>query len=673
TNTLENRKLTNVIDRWIELTQRDGEKKGKIQAIPADDPRVQKLLSGLSLTERDQVDTLMQQRLMSTQHMQNQILEKGLQISSTRGGSLLQKMVGGKLNVNVSLASDLLNAFTADRSDPIAARTADMTMTQVQNQLTPEAFHDLAKFTENAAAEWTKYKEWFQENPDWASAQRYGQFIAEFKRGGKTYVVGVDNRKEAESLAKGAPLTSFKKNQQDDPDKPPYLGLDAVGTINFLREKQQTQIDILRNRGVISDQEGVEMLKRYSPVEQLATEETYRRGALGLTPQPRRLTKLSEEHPWLQNHFSWVSKTANYWSRQLLREQVKAHLLDPEIAQNKELSNLIRDHYDNMLKPDSATGRFMQKAASTWFMGLNLATAMVNGTQPFLTHVAEFTSMTGKPLDSYRRVLSALGEAVSGGLRHTWKTSDHEWLMERAANDGIRDLAMHDDQAAVQETLSTNFKRAMQRNKVQTTGQRLGTMAGTFSNVALWPFRQVERLNNDAALLASFDYYRESQPNLSRDEAYAKAKDFNSAVNYGGGAAQRSIGLYKGVPRTLAMLSTAMQSYTLGSSFQLARYIRAGLFRPDGLTPHEVYSARKAGVQMLGTQCALAGVLGLPFVSSAIAALDKAFPDLEVNKHLREWMHQIAGEDGENGNVLTDIGMTGIPSMMGWDVQSRLS
>jgi hypothetical protein len=36
-------------------------------------------------------------------------------------------------------------------------------------------------------------------------------------------------------------------------------------------------------------------------------------------------------------------------------------------------------------------------------------------------------------------------------------------------------------------------------------------------------------------------------------------------------------------------------------------------------------------------------------------------------------MAQLLGEDGENGHVLTDIAMTGVPSMMGWDLQSRLT
>jgi hypothetical protein len=329
-----------------------------------------------------------------------------------------------------------------------------------------------------------------------------------------------------------------------------------------------------------------------------------------------------------------------------------------------------------MLTPDTPFGAFAQRFASTWYMGFNPGSALINATQPFMTHVAELTSLSGKPIDSYKRVLRALGETAKGGLKGTWKTPDHEWLMQQAARDGEIDFSMYDDNAATQESIMTNYKRIMNKNRTQTLGQYLSTKAGAVAQSSMWMFRGVERVNNMAALLSSFDYYRESQPNLSRDEAYAKALEFNHSVNFGGGRAQRPVLTFAGrgaFPRTTAMLATSMQSYVLGTTFQLARYIRAGFFRPTGLTPGEVYSARQAAVQMLATQLSLAGVLGLPFVSSAVGLLDKTFPDLEVNRHLREWMNDVTGGDAEGGHVLADIAMTGIPSMLGWDVQSRLS
>lgn len=107
--------------------------------------------------------------------------------------------------------------------------------------------------------------------------------------------------------------------------------------------------------------------------------------------------------------------------------------------------------------------------------------------------------------------------------------------------------------------------------------------------------------------------------------------------------------------------------------FQIARYLKEGFFRPQGLTPHEVYSARIAGVQMLATQLGAAGILGLPLASSMLAILNTAFPGLELHRHFREGMDTVLGGDERNGHVLTDIAMTGVPSMMGWDLQSRLS
>lgn len=121
------------------------------------------------------------------------------------------------------------------------------------------------------------------------------------------------------------------------------------------------------------------------------------------------------------------------------------------------------------------------------------------------------------------------------------------------------------------------------------------------------------------------------------------------------------------------MLGTSLQSYVLGTTAQIARYLQRGFFRPDGLKPQEIHAARQAALQMLATQFAAAGVLGMPFVSGAIALLDKAFPELELNKNLREMVNSFLSEDEENGNVLTDIAMTGVPSMFGWDMQSRLS
>jgi hypothetical protein len=609
--------------------------------------------------------------------MQSQILEMMRRIAATNGGAVAQRQNGGKLKDGVTLADTLFDALITDRSDPNAAQMAEQKIAQVQQRMTPEAFNELAKYVQGETNKWKAQQEYFQANPAWSTGARYGKYLVTFKRGGKVFLAGVDSEKEANNLAAGGRIIDFKRNQRDDPDIAPYMGPDTPGMLNRMRQVEENQVAILRRNGVLTTPEDVEAYMRTAPSGVIATEEAYRRGIPGLTPPPRGLTKGAEELPWLQNHFSWVHKTSNYWSRQLLRAQARAHLLDPEIAGNADLASKLATHYENLLHPDTTAGRLTQRSVMTWFMGYNPASAIVNATQPFVTHVAELTSLTGKPLDSYRRVTGAMRDIVDywkSGKQ--WKDPEIAKLIHQASLDGELDFSMFDDQAAAQESIATNYKRAMSGSKIQTLGQRLSTFAGAYTTAGMWMFRGVERFNNMSALISAYKFYRESEPNLSRDEVIQKAYEFNHAVNFGGGRAQRPIGIFAGrgaFPRTAAMIGTSMQSYVLGTTFQIARYIGAGYFRPAGLKPHEVYAARIAAVQMLGTQLAAAGVLGLPFVSGALAVLNQLFPDLELNRRLRESVSGLLDSDGDNGHILSDIAMTGVPSMMGWDMQSRLS
>lgn len=663
-------------DRWIaENNIEAGRNEKGVTVIDVDDPRIQKIVGGLSPGDRDIVEDMVNKHSISTQQFQDQVLEVGMKISSTKGGALVQKLTGGKFKDSQELASRLLKAFTVDRTDPNAAAAADNEIRFVQERMQPDQFLTVAKFTEAAANHWKEQKAQFDQNPGWSTARRFGKYLIEFKKNGKVILDAVDSQKEAKARAEGRPY-KLTPNRQYDEDRPPSLGFDAPGVAARLRQYDQNMRDILQNTGTF-EPEQIELMKKYASSEQFITEEAYRGGLPNLQPQPRKLGKGAEELPWLRNHVSWIHQSSNYWSRQLLRTQAQAHLMDPEIAANPQLRTDLQKHFENMLQPDTQFGRFMQRFATTWFMGANPASAMMNATQPFMTHVAEFTAMTGKPLQSYRRVLSALGEIVSSGFGHKeWKDPVTADFMKRFIRDGEADQSMFDDEAAGNELLHTNLVRMLNGDKPQTLGQKLGTVAGNMSNASMMLFRTVERINAMIAGIASYKYYLKSEPNLGLDGAYTKAVQFHHAVNFGGGAAARPIGAFGGrgaFPRTTAMISTAMQSYNLGTTFQLARYIRQGFFRPAGLTPAEVHASRTAAVQMLSTQLAAAGVLGLPFVSGMLAVLNQAFPDLELNRKLRENMHALFGGDDDNGNLLADIGMTGVPSMMGWDMQSRLS
>ena len=139
-----------------------------------------------------------------------------------------------------------------------------------------------------------------------------------------------------------------------------------------------------------------------------------------------------------------------------------------------------------------------------------------------------------------------------------------------------------------QEKTAINLKRAIAKNRPQTIGQQLGTLAGHYSNASMFMFKAMERINNTGAVLSAFDIFREQ--GLDRNTAYAKALEFNRGVNDVGGKANKPIGLFSGTDkfsRSSAMIGTSMQSYMLGSLFQMGRYIQKGAFGGSSLTPAE--------------------------------------------------------------------------------------
>lgn len=669
---LANPKVEKAVNKWMYENQRQGKDSG-VQILPDSTPEVQQALKGLTPAERADVLDIITKQQVSQQMMQAQVVEKMGQIADVNAATLLGRFTGLKVGQNVALANTIREALGVDFTNPVEAQQAQQKLAEVQTKISPEAFQAAFRYLQLENAKIGAWREHFAANPAWASGQRYGKYVVTFRRGKRVFTLGADSKAEARKLAEGATIESLELNRKSDDDAPPVLGPEADKMILRLRELEQNQVDMLRANGMPEDD--LQAIGRTSPVAQFEREEAARIGIPNIVSPARGLTRGAEELPWLSNHFSWVQKASTYWSRQLFRAQTRAHLLEPEIAANPALQSWMRTHFENILHQDPESTQKFKRFMTTWFMGYNPANVLVNSVQPFVTHVAEFTSMTGKPIDSYNRVIRALREIGGHYVKgQEWATPEHSRLMQDAVEALEVGYGKFDDEAAAQESIATNYKRILAGNKPQTLGQRLGKLAGVYSTAGMWMFQQGEQVNNRAALLASFDFYREK--GLSYEDARQKAFEFNRAVNFGGGRANRPVGAFSGrgaFPRSAAMLGTALQSYVLGTTFQLIRYLKAGGFRSPSLTPGERHAAVKAGVQLLATQFAAAGLLGLPFVSGAIALLDKAFPELELNRKTREHVKDFLSSDEENGSILSDIAMTGVPSMFGWDLQSRLS
>lgn len=674
--TISTLKTQKAVDRWMAENniQAKNEERG-VTLLQTENPEVAKVLDKLTPEEREGViDTVTKSGIM-TQATHQQILGHIEQISNTDGGiiAMLDSQTT-KPEVAVEMAGRVFAALNVDRTDPQAAQVADAQLKVVQERMSAPGFLKLLQFMQGEQGKYSAWRDYFVQNPYWATAQRQEKFLVEFNRGGKKYQLQASSEKEAKVIAEGGTNLVISDNLKGKNDEMPQLGPDTPALISRLKELQATQDAVMKP---LMTPDAFEKRQQFDPVTQLSRELAATGGAPQFNAPPRLLSQGAEELPWLWNHISWVQRQSNYWTRQLFRAQSRLYLSSPELTDAPDLQKQLQEHVDNMLRPDPQLIQKVNHFTSTWFMGFAPASALINGMQTLSTLVPELTNISGRPVESYglwrKSVSEVVGHLAKGGGK-VWKDPEIDDLMRSGEKSGQVGFSMWDEAAQAHETISTNYKRAMMKNKPQDTWQRLGSIGGAWSTAAMWMFKNVEMFNQRVALVASYRQARDM--GLGVEDAQKQAFEVNLAVNYGGGRAGRSTGLYSGkdqFSRGAAMLATNMQNYNLGVVSQLSRYLQNGLFRPEGLKPSQVHAARLAATQMLGTQLAAAGLLGLPFVSGAVAVLNQAFPGLEVNRRLRETMDSVLGSDKENGSVLSDAALTGLPSMLGWDMQSRLS
>lgn len=671
----KDKKLNRLADKWVYWNQEIAKREDNrgVTMLPETHPKIQELRRKVSESEWELVRDIVQRRGISIRQLQDQILQTLKQEAATYGANLILRTEGRKVADSLKVSTRLFDALSAELGDPQMDAIVRAKVQEVQQAVQPETFNALMEMYEGQIERFRAHEQYFKDNPEWASAQRTERYLVRFKRSGRVFNLQASSKKEAEELAKGGTELKLERNDKFD-NETPDLGIESSKVANRLRELDNNLANWLLGKGLIDQATAEDIRNRMGTGAQFGREQVAHQSIPNFTPPARLLSQGAAELPWMWNHLTWAQRQSNYWSRRLFRAQMDMYLNDPEISQSKEYTDLVKTHRNNMLQQDPIVAQRMSRFFVSWFLGFAPASAMVNGTQTMLTNVAEITRLTGRPLESYKRVFGATKDLAAYTRDRKFDDPELQWVMEQSALDGEFGLSMWDESALAQEAVVTNHKREMMRHKPQTLGQRLGNFAGSASNVSMMLFKSVEKFNNHVAILTGYKMYREQ--GLTRNEAYEKARQFNHTVNYGGSRANRSIGLFSGrdpILRGSSMMAHSLMTFVVNSSLQLARYLEDGFFRPSGLKPNEIWAARKAAFQMLGTQAVLAGGLGLPFMSGVIAVIEQVFPKAEINKNLREVLAQLFGEDEEDGNVLTDMALTGVPSLFGWDFQSRLS
>lgn len=670
---LESGPMKKALDQLLYLKQIRG--KDKVNAIDYRDPEVASILGRLSEKDRNAVIEFDNKSRVAKIAQDAVSLDTLKRTFSMRDARIAMLDNGWKLGPSLEAATNLFDALSSDFSDPQQSAIAQQQMAAVRQKMQGQPFNNLLQSVQASVAQHKLLGSHMAANPDWVTNKRGGDYLFDYRKNGKLLSDSADNLKEAIAIAgsKDAVL-NWKKNEKD-PDSIFDFGNATPDMITKVRQYETNQLENQIRSGATPEQ--IAKYKRDSLADQIERDvNAAGKGSVATNLKGRTLAKTDESFPWFENHIDWFNRNANYYQRRLMRETAESLASEPG-TKDTEVADTIRQHMEQFLSPDPEAGRTIQKIASSWALGYSLAGNIANATQTWMRGVTELIALGHGPIAATREMAGAWGDLIGKRLEDKpYRSKLEENFMTDAQHDGMLSTAMRDEEAAADELQTETFKRVLNKEKPLTMGQRLSSAAGAYTTggMALW--KMGDYANNKAQLLASFRTLQKLNPEMSYEDLKKQSYLVNASVNDVGGRANRPVGPYSGkdqVTQTLAMTMMSLRSYTLGSTMQLIRHLKSGAFRPSGVTPAEVYSARKAAVYQLGVQFAAAGALGLPFASASLALLNQFFPELEVNKKVRESVSSLFGSDSQNGHILSDMALSGVPSMLGWDFSSRLN
>ena len=676
---LEDGRNKDAVDKITSTNQVVG--KDKVKLLAPDHPAMVAATKGIAPEVLAKAHQFVKQKSIGTQKGQAHILHRMGENGTVQGAKLVLLQ---ETDVNVETAMtasrNVLDALVAIKENP-ADVMAGRKLEAAQKVLQPKTMEALMETHDRMSKVLIAAKLHFKNNDGWVSVQRRGEFLYKGFRGTEEINMGADSDKEVLARARkhGVKIDLKTKKPNDSGD---YAEMNwSQDFIDRAKAYDDHVYEAARAAGA-SDEVLSTIQKLASGAQILKDQHVSHDVGAGET-KGRTLSKGGDIVPFTDHFFAWLKGSPAYWNKRLIKEQVEMMLLAPEYRAAPETAKGLRQWLNGFLTPDPKGMQALQRAVTTFTLGGNVGFLMNNVFQPFLRGIPEIMSHEVGFWAAFRGVTGALKDAVKsftkvGGMTDLSKglpDANERWFMERLNNDLITDPQLFDESEMRKGYDSYKLTASLNASKPKTFGQWVASVGGAYSNVALSMVRHGERANTEATSLGAFRALMRTFPEKGREWAEQKARDVHQATNDPGGRFNRAIGLYDNAgpaSRSAAMMAGALQSYTFGTIHQMIRNFQKG-WKNSSLTPAEKYAGRKAFLTQLGLQFAVAGALGMPFVSGALALINQVDPSLEINKNVRGLMQQFFAEDGKDGHPLTDMMMSGLPSQLGWDMQSRMS
>jgi hypothetical protein len=309
------------------------------------------------------------------------------------------------------------------------------------------------------------------------------------------------------------------------------------------------------------------------------------------------------------------------------------------------VDEMVKRHDAAMNPKTNALSTALTSVGFMFHLGLSPASAMVNLTQTALVAYPVMGARWGFR-KSGAALLKASQEAVHGKNDITGSLSpDEKAAFDEAVRSGVIDVTMAHDLAGIAQGEDRNVSHKLR----------------PVMNAASWMFHHAEKFNRQVTFVAAYRLAREAGADQHQSYQQAVQATYDGHFDYS--ANNRPRIMQGNVARVLLLF----KQYGQNMVYTLVRNAQQAL---AAAKPEDRAAARKALAGLLTTHAMAAGVLGLPMVTTLLAAASMLGGDDD-----EPWDAQVAMQNmlaDAFGQKPAEVLSHGLSRLTPWDISGRV-
>lgn len=578
----------------------------------------------------------------------------------------------------VQLSKQMYAGFIGQNAlNPAEQQLAVQQLLAVQQAVGPRAFEAAHTFMKNANPYVEKLAEALSNKPWFTPELRLGQYQVAWKRAdGTAGSIATDSFEEALAHKQKIAAEGARVRIWDRYDKRNAMSGLHPDLVEKYRDIEQSVYKRAVEDLTKIDPRAAEVFQKFNYNPGSRVMEEVKAQSTGRFLLKRDLAEGRETTSVTQGIVHYISGLSTGLAKKYTKEQAALALRDPELLANPKLQELGRQHLSNVIEPTSKEWTTFKNLNFAYFLGFNFSSMLIEGSQSVLTLIPQLTRDSGSLASSYRYWGRAVSEFLDTA-KNGWKYTDAELqaAIERARREQRIDFGIMQEFHQFDENIIPNLRNLVVGNdKVLKAEEMVKKPLYWYLNTARTLYSIFPRANAQLSFVAAYRLGKEKL-GLSGEQLYQYAIQTTDVTSFGGGQANRPVAPFYNMGRAHGAMGVmySLQTYTYSTIAMMARLGREAISTSDRIPKDQKRAALKAFGQALLTQTALGGALSLPLGAGVVALLEQVFPELELKRDIRELFASLAGDDDEMGQLVADLALKGIPTvMLGVDISSRL-